>query len=401
MKIGLYTTGVPATVGGGFVLRDDVARAAINLRGRHQFELVSIPPEDSPPPPPAPPPQPRKSWLRTRWDWLVMTPEPPPPPAPPLPPSRTATQRFRDEVVARKFDLLWFNNFDPIHVGVPYVINIFDLQHREQPFFPEVSNDGQFERRESVYADATRRAAFVTVGSPEAKAQVCHFYGVPAARVRVLPFPTPQKAIDIATGKLAVAASADVRTKYGIRNDFLFYPAQLWSHKNHVNLFHALKLLKDRQRTISLVLTGADHGNRAHLEETARTLGLEDQIHFCGFVPYEDILEFYRQARALSYISLFGPENLPPLEAMALECPVIMSDMPGVRALHGAGPVLVDPLNPKSVADGIAFVLDNPEQMRERIRAGKDIAIRNSVGAYLEFFQSILDEFEPYSRCWP
>src|SRR4029077_18856027 len=139
-------------------------------------------------------------------------------------------------------------------------------QHRLQSFFPEVSNNGQFEHREAVYAEAARRAAFVTVGSDEAKEQVCYFYGVPRERVRVLPFPTPQKAIDIATGKLAVAATADVRAKYGIQGDFLFYPAQLWPHKNHVNLFAALKLLKDQGRMISLVLTGADHGNRAHLE---------------------------------------------------------------------------------------------------------------------------------------
>ena len=402
MKVGIFTTAVPETVGGGFVLRDDVARAALNRSGRHQFELIAVPPPDIPPPlPPPPPPPPPKSWFRSKWDWLVMTPHPPQPPPPPPPPGRTAHQRFRDEVIGCKLDLIWFNNFDPLHVGVPYVMNIFDLQHRAQPFFPEVGNDGQYEHREAVYADAVRRAAFVTVGSQEAKDQVQLFYGVAGERIRVLRFPTPQKAIDIASGTVVAASLEDMREKYGIKNDFLFYPAQLWSHKNHANLFLAIRLLSDKGRKISLVLTGADHGNRAHLESAVRSLGLEDQIHFCGFVSYPDVLAFYRQARALSYVSFFGPENLPPLEAMALECPVILSDIPGVRTLHGDSPLFVDPRDPASIAGAIEFVLDNPGQVRERVKSGKEVAMRNNCAKYLDSFQSMLDEFESYRRCWP
>jgi glycosyltransferase involved in cell wall biosynthesis len=240
----------------------------------------------------------------------------------------------------------------------------------------------------------------VTVGSEEAKAQLCHFYGVPPDNVHVLRFPTPQRAIDIAVGRLAVEQTADVRTKYGIAGDFLFYPAQFWSHKNHVNLLHAIKLLKDQGREISLVLTGSDHGNRGHVEGVAAGLGLTG-VHFCGFVPYEDILAFYRQSRALAYVSFFGPENLPPLEAMALECPVVLSDIPGVRALHGDGPVLVQPDDPASIADGIRFVLDHPEDMRNRTRASRQIALASNATAYLESFRLLLDKFERKRRCWP
>ena len=396
MKIGLFTTDVPATIGGGFVLREDLTRLALGLTGRHRFELVAVPPEDAPP---TLPPAPRKEWLKARVDWLLMTPDPPPPPPPP--PSRTAHQRFAQEVRDRKFDMLWFNHFDPLHVGIPYIVNIFDLQHRLQPWFPEVSTDGQWEIREAKWKEGAQRAAMVTVGSEEAKQHLCHFYGVPPDNVWVLPFPTPQKAVDITRGLGDASAAVDVRAKYGIKHDFLFYPAQLWSHKNHINLFDALRLLREQGRSISLVLTGADHGNRSYLESAAKSLGLEELIHFCGFVPYEDILSFYREARALPYVSFFGPENLPPLEAMALECPVILSDIPGVHALHGDGPVLVDPRDPRAIARGIAHILDNPQDVKERLRMGKDVALRNDCALYLERFQAMLDRFESIRNCWP
>lgn len=389
MKIGIYTTGVPASVGGGYVLRDDVSRAALAWQGRHSFEVVTTPPVGQAPG------LSRQSRLKRGLRYLRCRTNQP------LATQPTPQQRFQEEVRACGFDLIWFNHFDPIYTDVPYIVNIFDLQHRLQPWFPEVSGNGQWDIREKAWADGTRRAARVTVGSQEAKEQLCHFYGVPPENVWVLPFPTPQKAIDIAEGRLAVEASLDVRSKYGIKNEFLFYPAQFWSHKNHVNLLHGLKLLRQRGRSLSLVLTGADHGNRPHVEAVAQALEISDLVHFCGFVPYEDILAFYRDARALSYLSFFGPENLPPLEAMALGCPVILSNIPGVKALHGDGPVLVEPRSPSSIADGIEFVLDNPAQIQERIKKGREVALRNNCERYMLNFQNILDDFEPFRRCWP
>jgi glycosyltransferase involved in cell wall biosynthesis len=375
MKIGLYTIDFPADLGGGYVLRDDINRAALACQGRHTFELARWPAD--------------VNRVVAKAERLLGR------------PNRTARKRFREDAMRRKFDMLWFNHFNPVYVDMPYVLNIFDLQHRLQPWFPEVSSGGIWEERERLLKEGIQRAALVTVGSEEAKTQLCHFYGVPPQNVWVLPFPTPQKALDIARGDVAAPANVDVRAKYGIHNEFLFYPAQLWSHKNHANLFRALALLKARGRTISLVLTGVDHGNRAHLETMIRTLEISDLVHFCGFVPREDILSFYRQARALSYVSFFGPENLPPLEAMALECPVILSDIPGVRTLHGDAPVLVEPRSPTAIADGVEFVLDHPDRMRERIKQGKMVALANNSEHYLEAFQRMLDTFEPIRRCWP
>jgi glycosyltransferase involved in cell wall biosynthesis len=375
MKIGLYTIDFPADLGGGYVLRDDISRAALAYKGRHTFELAHQPSDTN--------------RVLAKAERLLGR------------PNRTAQKRFRKEVARRKFDLLWFNHFNPIYTDTPYILNIFDLQHRLQPWFPEVSAGGVWQERENLLKEGIQRAALVTVGSEEAKIQLCHFYGVPLENVWILPFPTPQKALDIARGAIAAPPVVDVRAKYGIRNPFLFYPAQLWSHKNHVNLFRALALLKTRGRLISLVLTGADHGNRDYLEATARALGVTEQVHFCGFVPYEDILSFYREASALSYTSFFGPENLPPLEAMALECPVILSDIPGVRALHGEAPVLVEPRNPNSIADGVTFVLDHPDEMRARAKLGKAVAVANNYERYFENFQRMLDAFEPVRSCWP
>src|SRR5439155_27165711 len=107
-------------------------------------------------------------------------------------------QRIESEIRRRGILLLWFNHVEPLDVDIPYILNIFDLQHRLQPWFPEVSANGLWQLRESLWAGAIRRASIVTVGSQEAKEQLSHFYGVPLTNVHVVEFPTRRVALDAA-----------------------------------------------------------------------------------------------------------------------------------------------------------------------------------------------------------
>jgi glycosyltransferase involved in cell wall biosynthesis len=90
-----------------------------------------------------------------------------------------------------------------------------------------------------------------------------------------MPYPTPRLLYG------AVERKPSVREKYGISNEYLFYPAQFWPHKNHVNLLLALELLQTRyDRPLSVVFVGADHGNLAHVKATVKRLDLTDRVQF-------------------------------------------------------------------------------------------------------------------------
>ena len=101
------------------------------------------------------------------------------------------------------------------------------------------------------------------------------------------------------------------------------------------------------------MFVGADHGNLAHVKATVDRLGLADRVHFLGFVPREDLIDLYRQAFALSYVTFFGPENLPPLEAFALGCPVIASEVSGAREQLEDAVLFVDPTSPEQMAEAV------------------------------------------------
>jgi len=211
---------------------------------------------------------------------------------------------------------------------LPYISTVWDLEHRKQPYFPEVSVSGwTWSEREKYYAEVLPRASFVITGTQAGRDEIVHFYNVSPANVRVIPLP--------ASAQPLMPSTLDGRTlrdKLRLNGDFLLYPAQFWPHKNHINLLLALDILRKRHGLrLNLVFTGSDKGNREYVSAHVREWGLSDQIFDLGFVSRDELSALYANALALVFPSFFGPDNLPPLEAFSLNCPVVASRIPGAE----------------------------------------------------------------------
>lgn len=309
---------------------------------------------------------------------------------------RTFSQRIERVILREQLDLIWYLIPDGSPVSVPYVATVLDLEHRKQPWFPEVSyTDWTWTDREANFSRLLPRASFVITGTEQGKREIVHFYGVNGPNVAVLPFFAPPVETPIATEVVAV------RAKHGIRGEYLLYPAQFWPHKNHVNLLTALEHLGRTQGLRpTLVLTGSEKGNREHVHQTSRALGLTDRVLDLGFVSAEDLKVLYGGAAALVYPSFFGPDNLPPLEAYAHGCPVIASDIPGSREQLGDAALFFDPMSPADMASRIAEVLTDADLRNRMIEAGRALALQRPVAGYVETMSALIDRFEARRRSW-
>ena len=139
-------------------------------------------------------------------------------------------------------DFIWFLGPRSYETDIPFLTIVLDLQHRLQPWFPEVSADGEWASREGPLSRHLPRAAGIIAGTQAGKAEIEHFYQVPAERVHILPHPTPAYVLDESVGD---GDGQEVLDKYNLEPGYLFYPAQFWAHKNHTNLLYALKFLRD------------------------------------------------------------------------------------------------------------------------------------------------------------
>jgi len=292
-------------------------------------------------------------------------------------------------------EVVWFV-IPYMEVDVPYIFTVLDLQHRLQPWFPEVSANGRWRGREKSYATAIPRASVVIAYSEVGKAEIVHFYRVPPERVSLIPLPTPRFAL-----RASKDSGEEVLTKYHIPEAYLFYPAQFWPHKNHVGLLLAVNLLREKHDLVlPVVFVGSDKGNLQYVRRVVDELSLSGQVHFLGFVPQEDLVGLYRHAFALTFLTFFGPVNLPPLEAFALGCPVVASNVSGAQEQLGDAALLVDPRDEEQIALAVKSLYDDPALRQTLVQRGLERAARWTGEDYVRSVFAILDDFEPVRRCW-
>ena len=295
---------------------------------------------------------------------------------------------------AERIDLMWFPTQAYEYVEVPYVYTVWDLQHRLQPYFPEVSVTGaDFAMREREFSFVCPRAAYVTVPNDAASEELHLFYGIPKSRIILMPQPISDFALHPNTD------GADL--KVVPETPFLFYPAQFWPHKNHVVILEALRLLKERWGVeYRAVFTGADKGNEKYVREYTVRLGLKDQVSFLGFVSPATLTLLYQKAFALTFVSYFGPENMPPMEAFALGCPVIASQVSGAEFQLASTCLMFDPRSEEELAQAIMRIREDPKLRNDLIAKGKERVTGHAGENYVKRFYNIADKFAPIRRCW-
>ncbi|HNR86833.1 MAG TPA: glycosyltransferase family 1 protein [Spirochaetota bacterium] len=292
-------------------------------------------------------------------------------------------------------DLMWFFDLGFEPVEIPYAYTVWDLEHRKQPYFPEVSHTGWTrDQRESLFRETLPGASMILTGTECGRQEIVKFYGVDERLVHVLPLPAPPAA--------AIPANADGNIgRISITAPYLFYPAQFWPHKNHIVILEALSLLRQQGTAeFSAVFTGSDKGNLGYIRAQIARLGLEDTVHIPGFVSRDELAALYRGAFALVYPTLFGPDNLPPLEAFALGCPVLVAEIPGAREQLGAAPLYFSPTSERDLAKAILGLSRNPVLRKRMIASGLARARRWTADDYVQGFLSIAREFQSYRRCW-
>src|SRR5207253_979476 len=87
--------------------------------------------------------------------------------------------RFERSLRQRGVDFVWFVTPAYCQVDTPYVYTIWDLQHRHQPWLPEVSSNGRWRFRENSYREVISRAAAIIVPNSAGRDEVVRYYQVP------------------------------------------------------------------------------------------------------------------------------------------------------------------------------------------------------------------------------
>ena len=242
--------------------------------------------------------------------------------------------------------------------NIKVIVPVHDLMHRYEGRFPEVREG--YEDRELVFSSKAKYSWCVLTDSKLGKQQFAESYAKYVRKgkphIVSLPFVAPEHITTCGEEFI------DTPEKY------VFYPAQFWQHKNHINLVKAIEILVSEIADIHLILVGSEKNNLKNIQRYIMDSDLEDHITIKGFVSDGSLVYLYKHAVGMIMPSYFGPTNIPPLEAMALGCPVAVSNKYAMPEQVGDAGLLFDPGSPGEIAECIRKLwLD--EALRQEMRS--------------------------------
>ena len=259
-------------------------------------------------------------------------------------------------------DLLHVQYTAPIACSIPTIVSVHDVSFLERPAYFRKSRELQL--RVTV-SRSIRRAARVLTPSEFSRERVIHHYGLPDNRVVTVPmamspvFRPIQR--EIAAGRIAQS--------YGLTDPFILNVGDLQPRKNHLGLIAAFADLVRSypQLPQHLVIVGKDTWFSEHVRQAARISGAEDRIHFIGFVPDDDLVNFYNACDLFAFPSHYEGFGIPILEAMACGRAVACSHSSAMAEVANA-----------------TALLFNPESRAEIVRSLRDLLIDTGLRQRLE-----------------
>ena len=153
--------------------------------------------------------------------------------------------------------------------------------------------------------------------------------------------------------------------------------ARMESHKDQESLIQAVKVIKEKNFKIKLLLIG-DGNQRGKLEQLTNNLNLSKQIIFLGAIN--------NVSKKLDDIDIFVFSTtkdegfgISLAEAMGKGIPIIASNVEACSEilLNGKCGLLFDSKSPNSIYKAVEEVLNNPEETFIRVSKAYNHALNN------------------------
>ncbi|MCF7981272.1 MAG: glycosyltransferase family 4 protein [Pseudomonadales bacterium] len=134
----------------------------------------------------------------------------------------------------------------------------------------------------------------------------------------------------------------------------------------------AFALINLQYPTARLTIAGSGPEEQALKREVAR-LDITEETNFCGRLNYKEIINLYMGADVMINSSLVDNSPVSIVEAFASGVPVVSTNVGGIPYLikPEINGMLVEPNDPRMLADAVLNILEDSELRKELIEQGK------------------------------
>jgi glycosyltransferase involved in cell wall biosynthesis len=261
-------------------------------------------------------------------------------------------------------------SYFPVRSGIPCIVTFHDVIAESLPRKVFRSWRSQMFWRLKCKL-ALHRASHIVTVSLASKEALIRYFNLSSDQVSIIS-EAPSEVFANTMNRINIDGATLKRHGLEPGKRYILYVGGISPHKNLDVLIEAFAAVRSDPQTadMQLVLVGDYAGDvfntcYKHLCMLVNRCGLQQAVHFTGFVPDEDLVHIYTACEAFvlpSYLEGFG---LPAVEAMACGAPVVASNRGSLpEVLNGAGE-LFDPHDVATLIDCLKRILRDPVYQRE------------------------------------
>lgn len=263
--------------------------------------------------------------------------------------------------IPRETRLFWATHYNiPLLYRGKMLVTVYDLFHLAMPDLV-----GGLHKRlyaKIMFGAVRRRAAAIMTISQFTKNELMRFTGEGVQSI----YPIH---LGVADAWFHIPPSARPYP-----NKYILYVGNVKPHKNLSALVKAFGSICDKIPH-DLIIVGKKEGFITGDEIVAKEAErLGGRVQFTGYVDDERLRQYFAHAEALVFPSLYEGFGLPPLEAMAAGCPVLVSTAASLPEICGDAAVYCDPYRPEDIASKLLGLLMDGELREELRRRGYEQA---------------------------
>jgi glycosyltransferase involved in cell wall biosynthesis len=246
----------------------------------------------------------------------------------------------------------------PYNLSIPTVSSIHDLQHLH---YGENFNFFQLKYRYFCYEETIKKSTIIQASSVFIKKEITKFY--PHIK---------KKKIEV----INEGVSADFKFKKTniAKKKYIFFPAQLWKHKNHITVLKSLKILKEKYGiNLKLIMVGEKFNSSKNIINFINS-NKQLNIQYLGKVNFKKLISLYENCKFLISPSLYESSSIPILEGCKIGRPIICSDTEPNKELGKKLKLnYFTANNYESLANLIKKILNNNNLLQKQINFNKNV----------------------------
>jgi glycosyltransferase involved in cell wall biosynthesis len=195
--------------------------------------------------------------------------------------------------------------------------------------------------------------------------EIADYFQCPRAKIDVVPNGVETMRFDLLEGQDLIR----FRNRYALPFEkIVFSVGRVVYEKGLQVLVRALPTILAQQPEVKVVIAGKGPELEA-LRSLAWELGVGEKVLLAGFISDENRDRLFKVSDCAIFPSLYEPFGIVALEAMAAKCPVVVSEVGGLKDVvqHAETGITIYPDNIESLAWGILHTLQHPEWSASRV----------------------------------